>query len=1485
MKSLSNVAFNLGFSILLLSSGTTAIPRAKSKLNLDARTDLSPGVELRIQPLGDSITHGYLSSDDGGYRSRLLTLASGTHLQFVGSVQNGNTMPFNESWHEGHDGKVIDEIAEYAKLSLPDRPNLILVHAGTNDMRQPTGQPYCVSDCPDRLGSLIDEILDACPDATVLVAQITPIEDTAANSRRLTYNAAIPDVVSARASQGKHVELVSMEGLTLDDLKDGLHPTDAGYEMMAEVWMAGIQKVVSNGWIKAPVGPEFVPPGSGGKGATCPSLPVWQGYGEKDLGYMIASGIGTNGDHVYHATSWDFIGRVASGLGNGTGVQLGDLDGDGKADYLWINPKNGALTAAINVMGSNTANFTLPNGLDPIYAGKGAPGIGVHMADIDGDGKVDYLYVSESGEVNALINGGPDSSSPGNWLWTPLDAPIASGAGGANQKNLIFADINGDGRADYIVKTAEGSLNVWLNFGTYSSAKDISWVPYGIAASGPAEGNVTILLADITGDGRPDYLIVDKDGGLAGYLNIRSANEGKPNWAPQGGSPPAAKYIASGTSTKPANIRMADMDGDGKADYIVVDADTGAITVYLNKGTADTSVIGDGIRFADMDGDGRDDYIFMGPQGELTVYLNRGANPAANNGWDWVPANNGKPIAGGIGFPRSQVILGDINNDGKADYCGVDKKTGALTCYANNGASSSVPTYGWSWVSFDDIGIKNPIASGLGPSKGVILADISGDGRQDYLWMDDDGSIPVYYKNAVGQIASNWVDLSGSSGIANGIGGARSAVRMADIDGDGRDDYLWVHTQTGGTVYYRNQVGIIAANWVEMDGGDEVASGIGSSGPNVLFADLNGDGRADYIGVDPASGAITAYQNLCTDLPSSGGGSGGGGGSAPTGGGGSSPTSTKPASSPTPTAPVLHCYNEGQVLDRQTLLDSIQQICAPNLASHFQDNRDYSMVVQWGWEDSLGGAVDVTLEIAAATSSCPTPTLSQADCVSQFTSIIDDCNTNTVTAKQGGTLTTDCLFFNIDPNLSTRTKPADDLNCYNEGQVLDRQALLDSIQQICTSDLASQLQDTRDYSVVVQWDWEDSLGGAIDVTLEIATATSSCPTLALSTLSQADCVSQFTSIIDDCNTNTVTAKQGGTLTTDCLFFNIDPNLSTRTKPADDLNCYNAGQTTSRTKLLDAAKQFCSDVAPSFDSSEVRQEIIKYAWDDDDNGGVDDDCVKYFTDIIDNCNTDTQTKKQGGTLTTDCLSFNIDPNLDPDTKPPQSCTPPPSADDRIAGRQILAAELIEISAGLFIEIASGQAATVVLADIANALATSFNPSGPKNPGDNDENCRLKFTTKGGGSCTVQTYPSEHSGNDSTSANTHNDDWNYCAWNNPASTAPPIQKFNDPGIGQYSIQFTATDEVAWSGANNTKKCVAQGLCNPILTFYRPCWNLHIYTWLTANVFSSTGYSDSWHGLCDGGDNEVLDQFGSGGDLLGDQCAIPCWNEASLPSAYTS
>lgn len=157
--------------------------------------------------------------------------------------------------NEGHPGATINQIAGFAWNSLSERPNVILLHAGTNDLNNPyPTDPY--SSAPDRLGSLIDEVVGACPDAAVLVAQIIGSANTDTQSRIDSFNSQVPGVVAQRANQGQHVMVVDMRSVTANDLSDGTHPTDAGYKMMADIWYNALSAADWDSWIQAPVGPD-----------------------------------------------------------------------------------------------------------------------------------------------------------------------------------------------------------------------------------------------------------------------------------------------------------------------------------------------------------------------------------------------------------------------------------------------------------------------------------------------------------------------------------------------------------------------------------------------------------------------------------------------------------------------------------------------------------------------------------------------------------------------------------------------------------------------------------------------------------------------------------------------------------------------------------------------------------------------------------------------------------------------------------------------------------------------------------------------------------------------------------------------------------------------------------------------------------------------------------------------------------------------------
>jgi hypothetical protein len=143
----------------------------------------------------------------------------------------------------------------------------------------------------------------------------------------------------------------------------------------------------------------------------------------------------------------------------------------------------------------------LPQG--KIASGIGKDGKGVMFADLNGDGRAEYLYVDENGAVEAYLNlGGPDNGpNAAKVAWLP-QGTIATGVG-ARRTNIVFADINGDGRADYcVIDRATGTLKVWINGGgpdNGPNAAKVVWYPHGQIASGVGTTGYGIHLADLNG--------------------------------------------------------------------------------------------------------------------------------------------------------------------------------------------------------------------------------------------------------------------------------------------------------------------------------------------------------------------------------------------------------------------------------------------------------------------------------------------------------------------------------------------------------------------------------------------------------------------------------------------------------------------------------------------------------------------------------------------------------------------------------------------------------------------------------------------------------------------------------------------------------------------------------------------------------------------------------------------------------------------------
>ena len=112
---------------------------------------------------------------------------------------------------EGYPGKTISYIADHMAAALSQQPNVVLLHAGTNDLLPDGSDPNVAAQA---LGTMLDQIIKAVPDATILTAQIIRADDSAGHENRTeAFNKLVPGIVQSRHDAGHKVLYVDFSSI------------------------------------------------------------------------------------------------------------------------------------------------------------------------------------------------------------------------------------------------------------------------------------------------------------------------------------------------------------------------------------------------------------------------------------------------------------------------------------------------------------------------------------------------------------------------------------------------------------------------------------------------------------------------------------------------------------------------------------------------------------------------------------------------------------------------------------------------------------------------------------------------------------------------------------------------------------------------------------------------------------------------------------------------------------------------------------------------------------------------------------------------------------------------------------------------------------------------------------------------------------------------------------------------------------------------
>ncbi|MCW3083539.1 MAG: hypothetical protein JWP12_905 [Bacteroidetes bacterium] len=307
--------------------------------------------------------------------------------------------------------------------------------------------------------------------------------------------------------------------------------------------------------------------------------------------------------------------------GNATTADLdvADFDGDGRTDILVGNSYNSNGSFIVTRNTSTPGNISTAANVE--FAGiSGYTVSDVKVADFDKDGKPDVIMTYANNYMSYYRN----TSSIGNITFaTRTDLGVFSSA---VFNSMAVGDIDGDGKID--VAFAEGTNSTIQVLRNTSSIGSISFVLSSVTLTGTITG---VTIGDIDNDGKPEILY----GASVSTIGILKNN-----------STPGTVSISTTPTTlttlgyTPGNIKLGDLDGDGKADITVGYVSGSYVSIFKNNSTATISVatkndflVAGGsnpavVAVADMNADSKMD-VLSTTNGQNFSYFQNNINPLA----------------------------------------------------------------------------------------------------------------------------------------------------------------------------------------------------------------------------------------------------------------------------------------------------------------------------------------------------------------------------------------------------------------------------------------------------------------------------------------------------------------------------------------------------------------------------------------------------------------------------------------------------------------------------------------------------------------------------------------------------------------------------------------------------------------------------------------------------------------------------------------
>jgi hypothetical protein len=487
-------------------------------------------------------------------------------------------------------------------------------------------------------------------------------------------------------------------------------------------------------------------------------------------------------------------------------IVTGDFNGDGRLDLATAN------------YGSNDVSVLLGNGDGTFQAQarysvatstynvaySGSSPFALVAGDFNGDGRLDLAAVDYAANFVSVLAGNGDGTFQNQVTYAVGVQPV----------DIVAGDFSGDGRLDLAVANRSShDVSLLLNLNG-------SFVP---ASPVVINAQPTPLVADLTGDGTADVLVLNRAGGIL-------LRKGRPD-APGTFDPPVT--INPGNPSRD----IAAVDTSQGPLLVSVDATDDAVSLYAWRdggfvviGSLPTGTLPAQIATADLNGDGWADLVVRNAgDGTLSVFLNNGSGGIGTSDALFLPSAT-LPVGAGV----SDVTLADVDGDGATDIVVTISAAGEVGVLRNldQGAFAPVVLYGAGSGPYE---VANPDGGSeqlttLEATAGVAAGAFTAGGPPDLLAIDPgSNTFSVLSGLGGGRFANPVVRPTARPAIA---------VRVADLEGNGIPDAILL-SASGVTVYRGDGKGGFLPDPFTIDAGPDPTG--------LTVTDINHDGKPDLL--------------------------------------------------------------------------------------------------------------------------------------------------------------------------------------------------------------------------------------------------------------------------------------------------------------------------------------------------------------------------------------------------------------------------------------------------------------------------------------------------------------------------------------------------------------------------------------------------------------------------------------------------------------